>query len=564
MMQEQNPSRGFQSSMDYVIDIGLGALNKIDSLRIIWPNDQTEMLTDVNINQTLELSIENAKKTYTYPHKKPQDQILREINNDFLAEHHENLYTDFDMEGLIYGKLSQEGPALATADINGDGNEDFFIGGAKGQPGKTYLNLGNGKFQEKKQPQLDLDALFEDTAAAFADVDNDNDQDLIIGSGGNEMGEEKNYIPRLYLNDGKGNFTPSAHQLPAVDQNISTIAPYDYDNDGDIDIFVGSRSVVSVFGVDPKHLLIENNGDGTFTDVTEKRAFDLKYAGMITSAIWEDMDGDNIKDLVVSTDWGAAKIFKNSGRGLSNWETTLSKYSGWWNTVEAADLDNDGDMDLILGNKGSNIAYRASQENPVRLWINDYDDNGTIEQIMTIHEDGGDYPIHMKKEITSQLPSLKKENLKASDYAQRPVEELFKKAKVEKAIVREVNTMQSVIAINNGDGNFEIKDLPSRVQLSCVCGISCEDVNGDGNLDLIMAGNNFEFKPQFSRLDAGYGNILLGDGKLNFKWQDYATTGFNIRDEVKFIKTISDKQGHRYVIAAINNKKPRIFEVGNN
>lgn len=563
-MQEENPSRGFQSSMDYSLTMGLGALKNLDSLQVIWPDDRTQILKDIAVNQTLNLDHQDASALYKHAPPQKQQQLLTELPNENFETHHENQYSDFDYEGLISTKLSQEGPAMATGDINGDGNEDFFIGGAKGQPGSIYLNWGNGRFEEKKQPKLELDSLFEDTAATFADIDGDNDLDLIIGSGGNEMGESMNYIPRLYLNDGNGTFTASENQLPAVDQNVSVIAPSDFDGDGDIDLFVGSRSVVTLFGVDPKHLLLENQGDGTFKDVTEKKAFHLKYAGMITAAVWADMDGDAKKDLIVTTDWGAPKIFKNSGRGLQKMESSLAAQSGWWNTLQTADLDNDGDQDLVLGNKGSNIPYKVSQEKPVKLWINDFDDNGTIEQIMTVHENGNDYPIHMKKELTAQLPILKKENLKASDYAQRTIKEIFNPQKIKQAIVREVVNSQTLIAINEGNGDFELKPLPGRVQLSCVCGIVCEDINKDGNLDLIMAGNNFEFKPQFSRLDASFGNVLLGDGKLNFEWQDYTKSGFSIRDEVKFLHTLKDKSGNTFIVAAINDQKPRIFEINKN
>ena len=560
-MQEESPSRGFQSSMDYSMTMGLGAIQNLDSLQVIWPDDRTQILKNIAVNQTLTLDNEDANAIFKPAPPQKQKQLLTELPNQNLEAHDENQYSDFDYEGLITTKLSQEGPAMAIGDINGDGNEDFFMGGAKGQPGIIYLNSGNARFKEKAQPQLELDKLYEDTAATLADIDGDNDLDLIVGSGGNEMGESEYYIPRLYLNDGKAFFTASENQLPAVDHNISVVSANDFDGDGDMDLFVGSRSVVSLFGVDPKHLLLENQGDGTFKDVTEKKAFDLKYAGMITSAVWADIDGDDKKDLIVTTDWGAPKIFKNSGRGLQKMKSSLSSQTGWWNTLQTADLDNDGDQDLILGNKGSNIPYKVAQDKPVKIWINDFDDNGTIEQIMTIHENGNDYPVHMKKELTAQLPMLKKQNLKASDYAQRPISKIFTEKKLKQAIVREVVNSQTVIAINNGKGDFEIKALPGRVQFSCVCGIVCQDINNDGNLDLIMAGNNFEFKPQFSRLDASFGNVLLGDGKLNFEWQDYAKSGFSIRDEVKFLHTLQDKAGNTFVIAAINNQKPRIFEI---
>ncbi len=560
VLQELIPSRGFQSSMDYAMTIGLGTANTIDSLRVIWPDDKTQKLDEVQADQLLTLKHSEAREKYRPSHNKVKKALLREVDNSPLTAHKENNYNDFDYEGLIYKLLSQEGPALATADINGDGNEDVFIGGAKGFPGVIYFHSGNGKLNATSQKSLSADAGYEDTAAAFFDADGDKDMDLLVGSGGNEVGEAKSYKPRLYLNNGKGIFSTEV-TLPANFKNTSIIAPEDFNGDGDVDLFIGSRSVVGTYGVDPDHMLLENNGDGTFSNSTERLAYDLKDGGMITDAQWIDMDGDGKKDLVTVADWGTPNIYKNSGRRLSKFPSSLDSLSGWWNVVEAADLDKDGDMDLILGNQGSNIHYKPTMENPMKMWVNDFDNNGTIEQIVTQNYGGKDYPLHQKKELTTQMVALKKKNLKASEYAGKTIDELFPSALFENSIMKKVVTSESVIAVNEGGGKFTIKALPNRVQLSCICGIACADVNQDGNLDLIMGGNNFEFKPQYSRLDANYGNVLLGDGQMHFKWQDYDTSGFFIRDELKHLKQFKDKNGKTFMIAAINDSKPRIYEI---
>ena len=558
-VQDQMPSRGFQSSMDYVMTIGLGKATKVDSLRIIWPNNKTQKWNNIEVNSTLTLKQSEATEIQSSLLPKKNKTLVSEVLKTNLQKHQENSYSDFDYEGLINKMLSQEGPALAIGDINNDGNDDFYIGGAKNQPGLLYLNLGNGKTALSIQKSFDKDAMFEDTTAAFFDANGDGNLDLMIGSGGNEIGQENNYKVRLYINNGKGRFDSAEKKLPSLRKNISVITPYDFDNDGDIDVFVGARSLVATYGINPTHQFLENNGDGTFIDTTEKVAYDVKSAGMITDAIWKDINKDGKKDLITVSEWDTPKIYINNGRRLIKQKSTLDDLFGMWNVVEAADLDNDGDIDFILGNQGSNTIHKTSSENPVKMWVNDFDNNGTIEQIMTNHKNGKDYPIHMKKELTAQLVSLKKQNLKASEYAKKSIDELFSASIFKNSIMKQSTISESIIAVNEGDWNFSVKKLPSRVQLSCVCGIVCTDVNNDGNLDIIMAGNNFEFKPQYSRLDASHGSVLLGDGSLDFKWQNYNTSGFVIKNEVKHLKTISDKSGKTYLLAAINNEKPKLF-----
>ena len=559
VLQELIPSRGFQSSMDFAMTIGIGTAETIDSLRVIWTDDSTQKLTNIKANQSIILKQQEAKDKYIPVKKHTIKTLLKELPNNTLSTHKENNYSDFDYEGLITKMLSQEGPALSIADINGDGNEDIFIGGAKKQPGTIYLNKGNGKLKITSQTALDSDAVFEDTASSFLDTDGDGDLDLIVGSGGNQVDEEKTYSARLYINKGNGVFTKAKNRLPSVFKNISVISPNDFDNDGDIDVFVGSRSVVGTYGIDPNHLFLENNSDGTFTNATERLAYDLKDAGMITNAVWADIDGDNKKDLITVSEWGTPTVYKNSGRRLTKFSTDLDSLYGWWNVIETADLDNDGDMDFIIGNQGSNTLYKTSEEHPMKMWINDFDNNGTLEQIITRNFDGKDYPIHMKKEMTSQMVSLKKQNLKASEYAKKSVDELFTEEVFQNTIMKKTTISETIIAINEGDGKFTIKKLPSQVQLSSVCGITTYDVNNDGNLDIIMGGNNFEFKPQYSRLDANYGSVLLSNGNLEFTWQNYDTSGFFIKEEIKHIKKFKDKSGKTHIITAINDSKPKIF-----
>jgi hypothetical protein len=560
IVQELMPSRGFQSSMDYVMTIGLGDQKMIDSISVLWPDNKVTILKDVNVNQKITLSQSDAKDWKVPPKKAPVSTLLQEGDKNSLERHQEDLFNDFDQERLVSRHLSKEGPALAVGDINGDGNEDIFLGGAKDQSGSIYLHGGNGKLMMLANDCFQEDAGFEDTAASFFDADGDGDLDLAVGTGGNIASEKESYITRLYLNNGKGKFSRSPNNLPFTRSNTSVIAPHDFDNDGDIDMFIGSRSVPGIFGVNPQHLLLLNDGKGTFTDATERYAYDLKNAGMITDAKWLDINGDKKQDLITVSEWGTPLIMKNSGRRLEKMESNLDSLHGWWKVMESFDLDNDGDQDLVFGNSGLNIPYPATKEKPMKLWVNDFDENGTIEQITTSHYDNADHPIHMRREVTAQLPGLKKQNLKASDYSKRTIQELFKPEVVANSMVKLANTSESVIAVNDGNGRFSIVKLPHQVQWSCVCGISCTDVNGDGITDLVMAGNDFELKPQFSRQDGSAGHVLIGDGKHGFEWKSFSESGFFIRDQVRHLRSFSDGSGKKYMFAAINNGQPKVYK----
>ncbi|MFV8440968.1 VCBS repeat-containing protein [Flavobacterium sp. LB2P44] len=556
LRQELIPSRGFQSSVDYVMTFGIGT-KKIDSLHVIWPNDKFQSVKKITNNSTIHLDIANAKLNYT-PNVVKFKPFFTESKSQFIT-HKENDFVDFDHEGLISKMLSQEGPALAVGDLNGDGNEDVFVGGAKGQAGKIYLNNGNGKYAVTIQKDLEADATFEDTAASFFDADNDGDMDLLVGSGGNEKANQANYKNRLYLNNGKGVFIKTKTNIPTTNNNVSVIAPHDFDNDGDIDVFIGSRSVPGVYGIDPKHLLLENDGKGNFSNVIDKKGFKINSFGMITDAIWEDIDNDSKKDLILVGDWTAPMIFKNTGRRLAEYKSNLTGYKGFWNTVSCVDLNNDGKKDLILGNRGTNTPYKPTNGNPLKLFTNDFDNNGTIEQIATRSINGKDLPINLKQEVARQIPSIKKKNLSYADYSKKTFQELFSKEIVSNSIQKTVTLQESIIAINKGNGKFEIKMLPKEVQLSSVNTICTMDVNNDGIMDLILGGNQYEFKPQFSRLDANYGSVLLGNKKGSFSWVPYNQSGFFIKGEVKQFKMIKDKNKKVSIIAVVNDNVPKIF-----
>lgn len=557
LRQELIPSRGFQSSIDYVMTFGIGT-KKIDSLQVIWPNGKYQTIKKVANNSTVNLNIADATLNYTFK-KQNVKSLFSEKPSSFLA-HKENDYIDFDYEGLISKMLSQEGPSLAVADINGDGNDDVFIGGAKGMSGNIYLNKGNDTFSITKQNDLNADANYEDTAASFFDADNDGDQDLMVGSGGNEKADQGNYKNRLYLNNGKGVFTKSKTTIPTTNNNVSVIADCDYDNDGDLDVFVGSRSVPGVYGIDPKQLFLENDGKGNFTNATDKKAFKLNEVGMITDAVWEDIDNDGKKDLIVVGDWMAPRIFKNTGRRLVDFKSNLTNLSGFWNAVSCVDINNDGKKDLVLGNKGTNTSYKASEKNPMRMFVNDFDNNGTIEQITTRSIDGKDMPLHLKKELAGQIPSIKKKNLSYADYSKKSFQEIFAQDVVDNSIQKTATIQQSVIAINKGNGNFQVKALPKEVQFSCVNTICVTDANKDGIPDLVLGGNQYEFKPQFGRMDANCGSVLLGSKSGSYSWLPYNQSGFFLKGEIKHIQTLKNKNKGVLILTVTNDNAPKIFK----
>ncbi len=549
--QELMPTRGFQSSVAYTMTIGLGKTSKVDSLQVIYPNGTYEIIKNIELNTLIVLDQKKASNTYEKPSE--AKRTFFESISSSLEAHKEDSYVDFDYEGLIYKMQSREGPAVAVGDVNGDGNDDVFIGGAYKQTGKLYTQNASGKLTKTT---FETEDFFEDVVAVLEDIDGDTDLDLIIGSGGN-FRDAKTGV-RSYINDGEGNFSRGNIILP-TNANIGALTAYDYDQDGDIDIFSGSHSIVGRYGVSPQSYLLENDGKGNFRDVTQTKASDVSSIGMVTDALWQDVDGDNQKDLIVVGEWMSTKIFKNNEGKLTPLKTNLDTISGWFNTIEVVDLDKDGDQDLVMGNRGINSIYDVSIAQPSKMYIADFDHNGTIEQIVTRTIDGKDIPIHLKNEITGQINSLKKQNLQFSEYATKSIQELFPKEVLENAIVKTVTDFRSLVAYNDGKGNFEIKELPKEAQLSCICDIETEDVNKDGFLDLIVAGNNYGFKPQFSRLDASRGNVLFGDSKGNFKDQKY--TGFIVDDEVKTMRWLKNKSGEKYLLVGINNKVPEIFRL---
>ena len=562
--KENIPTRGFQSSMDYKQMIGLPKGQKIDSVLIYWYDRTYTKLIDYQLNKLNRVDFKTSKKVKANYQKALEKPLLiaDEIIVKTLPTHVEDPQIDFYTEKTIPMMLSKEGPKIAIGDVNGDGLDDIYMCGARGQKKEIYVQQQNGTF--KTIPNADIARFieFEDTAAQFFDADGDGDLDLYIGSGGNFMaaGERENQ-DRLFFNDGKGNFAMHAGSLPSNTMNTSVIVSNDYDGDGDLDLFVGSRSVPLIYGISPKNYLYQNDGHGKFTNMTPSICPALDKLGLVTDAKWADIDGDKIKELIVVGEWMPPTIFKyQSGKFNIVKNDVFKDKNGFWYAVTIADLDEDGDNDMVLGNTGENCYLADRNDPPIKLWMNDFDGNGYMEKILSYTINGKDFPVIMKRDMVKEMPILKKNVLKHHDYAKKTIQELFPTDKIKSAQVKQIDYFKSVIAINDGKGNFTLKEMPLETQLSSVCAIYVGDINGDNKLDIITGGNNFNFLPQFGRIDGSYGEVLLNKGNMDFEAVRFPRSGLFIKGMIRDIKPLKIK-GLDYLMIAVNNEKVRLLQV---
>ncbi len=558
---EMIPTRGFQSSIDYKMVFGLGKKTSIDSIIVIWQNNTKSILKNPPIDTLLKIDFDKVEKTplsFNNYSTKNKNLFFDEVESPFES-HQEDEFVDFFREGLIYKMLSKEGPATAIGDVNGDGKEDVFIGGASRQSGQLYIYTQNGFLPNKESFKLENRS--EDTEAHFFDADGDGDLDLFVGSGGNFQQRGGEFLQdRMYMNDGNGNFKLNVNAFPLNGYNTSVAISFDFDNDGDLDLFVGNRSIPRVYGINATSYVYQNDGKGNFKNVTAEVAPDLKSPGMITDAKLIDLVGDEKEELVLIGEWMNPLIFEISSGKITKVKTNLDEFSGWWYALESDDVDNDGDQDLILGNRGENFYFDGSKEEPVKLWLNDFDNNKSIEKIVTQTINGKDMPVQLKREVTDQIVSLKKQNNKHTAYANKSIQELFSPEVIEKTQVKIGNYFKSAVAINNGTGNFTLMPFPKEVQFSCVCDVYCSDLNNDGKNDLVLGGNDSHFAPQYSKLDASFGHVLINQGEGNYKRIENKDSGFFVRGDIKEIKEI-EINGEKHLMITINNQIPKLFKI---
>ncbi len=556
-------TRGYASSIDNNIHFGLAELNTIDSLTITWPDRKTQVLHNIKSDTLLVLDYGNAVKAADGKHKN-QNLLFANIAEELgiAFQHEDNNHIDFNTQPLLPHMHSRLGPKLAVGDINGDGLEDFYIGGAKGYSGLFFIQEKNGSFNQ--QP-LESEVESEDTDALFFDADKDGDLDLYVVSGGSEFPRNHNaYQDRLYTNDGLGNFKRNLTSLPKMTTSGGVVTAGDYDADGDLDLFIGGRLIPGEYPMPPKSFILKND-KGVFTDVTSSICAPLQEAGMVTAALWTDTNKDGLLDLMVTGEFMPIKIFKNNGTSFSE-ETKnvgLTESSGWWNSLAQGDFDNDGDIDYIAGNLGLNSKYKASIEEPLCIYTNDYDKNGTLDPIMCYYINGKNYPAHPRDALIGQIPAMKGRFTTFESYSDVTFEEAFLPEELEAAYIVKSQTFESAYIENLGNGKFKVKALPIEAQLAPIHAIQVMDINSDGNLDVLLAGNDYSFDASVGNHDASIGLSLIGDGQGTFTPLLGNATGFFVDDDARDIEIIKGTLGEPIFLVSSNSGLLKAFSIKN-
>lgn len=559
---EQSPVRGFESSIDQRLHFGVGNITTIDSIKIKWPDDKVQVIKNIKVNQLLVVQYKDA--VTAIQNAADANTIFNDVDQlgiDF--KHTETQNFDFGYHQPLPQKYSQLGPCIATGDINADGLEDFFAGGAANQSGKIFIQKADGSFTsanlvEGNKPEEDL-------GAVLFDADGDKDLDLLVTGGSFEFAVAKYNQPRLYINDGRGNFKLDATALPVITDITDAVTVADYDGDGDVDIFIAGRLTLQKYPQSPRSYLLQNNA-GKFSDVTKNICPSLEFPGMITAAIFTDFNNDKKSDLIICGEWTVVRFFKNENNKLVEVTaaTELTAMNGLWRSLQQADIDKDGDMDYVVGNMGMNNRYHIAAEKTMFLYTKDIDKNGFDELIpaYAIKDKDGVYELFPgldRNQLSEQLPSIKKKYLLHADYAKVKMEQLKNDIGADGWTELKCEIAESIWIENLGNNKFKIHALPVAAQVAPVNSIVADDIDNDGNTDLIIAGNEYQAAISTGRYDASYGLVLKGDGKGNFNPANIVKSGLIIDGDVKDMKMISIKNKGKLLLVAPNDSKLKTF-----
>ncbi|HYC86630.1 MAG TPA: FG-GAP-like repeat-containing protein, partial [Chryseosolibacter sp.] len=560
---EQAPTKGYLSSVDPKIHLGLGGHTIIDSLIIRWTDGSLTRLKNLAAN-TLHVIIEadSIKSNVAVPHVAARP-LLSEDNN-VLATYRNiaSEFIDFNRDRLLFEMISNEGQRIATGDVNGDGREDLFIGGSANIAGTLWVQRPAGAFQASSRP-FDAEKKSEDTDAVFFDADTDGDPDLFVCSGGNQYPHGSPELKdRLYINDGHGKFSKLPQFTLEGDKRESSAfaVPLDFNNDGHMDLVVGSRVIPFYYGVPANAYLYENDGHGRFRDVTAAHAPGFLKLGLLRDAVATDIDRDQDTDLVVCGEWMPLRIFENvNGKFIHSGDHGLNQTNGLWNTIEVLDVNDDGYPDLVAGNNGLNSRYKASAKEPLRMYVGDFDSNGNVDHILCQTMGKKAYPMVMLPDLTKQMPVLRKKFVTYDQYKDKSIEEVVDPVTLENAIGLTASDLETCLFINEAGKGFKRRALPAQAQFTKICGVSAGDFNVDGKLDLVLAGNHSRIKPELGLQNAGYGVMLIGDGTGEFNAISARESGLVIRGEVRDIANIRIGD-EAYLLFLRNNDKLKVFK----
>ena len=554
--------RGFQSSSENIMHFGLGNIASIDSIQVTWtPEKQQTIRTKTSVNQTITLDIKNASEKYSPPTAKAMYIVGASKGNNIFFYHEEIPYDDYKREILIPHKMSQLGPGLATGDVNGDGLEDFYIGGAHQRAGGLFLTDAEGKFQKSSEALFEKEKRYEDIGATFFDADTDGDLDLYVVSGSNEFEASSGlYQDRLYINDGTGNFTKSTQALPKITASGSCAIAADYDGDGDQDLFVGGRQTPGKYPLSGESFILEND-KGKFIDVSTKVS-KIKDIGMVTDAIWSDFDNDKDKDLLVCGEWMGIKVFQNENGNFTevSKDLGLEHTNGWWFSIDPCDFDGDGDQDFIVGNIGLNHKFKASKDKPFQVFCNDFDDSGNLDIVLAFDQKDKLFPVRGRDCSSEQMPFITEKFPTFASFGDADVNSIFEKEKLENSTNKKAEFFASCLLINEG-GKFRLKELPLEAQYSALTGAVPYDLNKDGFEDILAAGNMYNTEAETSRADANIGLVLYGDGKGNYTSPHLWEAGLFAPGDVKDVKLIQLKNGKPLFLVANNSNKLQTFSL---